>query len=166
MTLETRCKDIRLILSDVDGVLSDGSIVIDNQGVETKRFNIRDGMGIKLWQRAGNKFGVITGRTSQIVTVWADHLALDVVRQGANDKLPTMQEILAQWNMTANEVCYIGDDLLDVTAIKYAALGVAPPDAVEQALATADYVTKTPGGEGVACSHGGSGQGTAAFLSS
>src|SRR4029450_10616810 len=85
---------VELILSDVDGVLTDGTIWYDNQGVEIKGFKIRDGLGIKLWQRAGFRFGILTARTSHIVKLRASELGIDIVRQGFEDKLPVAQEIL------------------------------------------------------------------------
>ena len=96
MKLEQRCQTIELMLSDVDGVLTDGEIIFNNQGIETKQFHIRDGMGIKLWQRAGYKFGLITGRSSHIVKIRAAELGIEIVRQTAEDKLPVAQEILQQ----------------------------------------------------------------------
>ena len=87
MNLEQRCRAIRLILSDVDGVLTDGGIVLDNQGIETKRFHVRDGMGIRLWQKAGYRFGLITHRSSQIVKMRAAELGIEILRQGIDDKL-------------------------------------------------------------------------------
>ena len=83
MKLDERCKSIRLLLCDVDGVLTDGLVVLDNQGIETKAFHIRDGLGIKLWQRAGYQLGFVTGRSSHIVQVRAAELAVDLVRQDA-----------------------------------------------------------------------------------
>ncbi|MEX2025806.1 MAG: phenylphosphate carboxylase subunit delta, partial [Pirellulaceae bacterium] len=88
MNLPELCRRIELILSDVDGVLTDGGVVYDNQGVEIKKFHIRDGLGIKLWQRAGYKFGILTARTSHIVKVRASELGIDLVRQGFERKLP------------------------------------------------------------------------------
>ena len=92
--LEERCRKIELILSDVDGVLTDGSLVFDNQGIETKAFHIRDGLGIRLWQRAGFRFGVLTARTSQIVRMRAAELDIEIVRQGFENKLPAAQQIM------------------------------------------------------------------------
>src|SRR4051812_32954768 len=87
MNLAQRCAAIRLLLMDVDGVLTDGGVILDNQGVESKCFNIRDGLGIRLWQDAGGKAGIVTGRSSQVVKLRASELDLDVVRQGVADKL-------------------------------------------------------------------------------
>lgn len=139
---------IELILSDVDGVLTDGGIVFDNQGIETKKFHIRDGLGIKLWQRAGYRFGILTARTSQIVKMRAAELSVDLVRQGFEDKLPAAQEIVRQLQLSPEQVCYIGDDLTDIPVLRYAGLGVAVADAAEDARQVADHVTRRPGGSG------------------
>src|SRR4051812_46944041 len=111
MTFAKRCLPITLILADVDGVLTDGSIIFDNEGIETKRFHIRDGLGVRLWRRAGGKFGMITGRNSHIVNVRAAELGVDFVRQGTEEKLVAMREIMAELGLEAEQVCYIGDDL-------------------------------------------------------
>ena len=148
MNWEQRCRNIQVILSDVDGVLTDGGIIFDNQGIETKKFHIRDGGGIKLWQKAGFRFGIITGRTSQIVKVRAAELALDVVRQGHLDKLTAMLEVLAEWDLELEQACYIGDDLFDLKAVRHAGLGVAVADAAEEVRQAADLVTQLPGGHG------------------
>ena len=95
MKLEQRCQEIELILADVDGVLTGGQIVFNNQGIETKQFHIRDGLGIRLWQRAGYTFGLVTGRSSHIVKIRAAELGIEIVRQTAEDKLPVAQEILS-----------------------------------------------------------------------
>lgn len=87
MTLEERCRSIALMLSDVDGVLTDGQIVLDNQGIESKAFHVRDGLGIKLWQKAGYQFGMITQRSTQGLKVRAAELGIEILRQGVPDKL-------------------------------------------------------------------------------
>ena len=148
MKLDTHCQHIRLILSDVDGVLTNGGIVFDNQGIETKRFFVRDGLGIALWRRAGYQYGILTGRTSHIVKVRADELGVDVVRQGFEDKLPIAKEIIEQLGLTAEQVCYIGDDLPDLPIIRLVGLGVAVADATADVRQSADYVTKASGGHG------------------
>src|SRR6185503_20400565 len=100
MNLTDLCRRVELILSDVDGVLTDGGIWYDNQGVELKGFNIRDGLGIKLWQRAGFRFGVLTARTSHIVKLRTGELGIDIVRQGFEDKLPVAQAIARTSSLT------------------------------------------------------------------
>ena len=116
MQLDERCQPIELILCDVDGVLTDGGIVVDNQGIETKRFHVRDGMGIKLWQKAGYRFGVITVRSSHIVKTRVAELGIEIIRQGADDKLATTKEIMQGLGLAPRQVCYIGDDLPDLRA--------------------------------------------------
>ena len=148
MTLAERSQAIELILSDVDGVLTDGSIIFDNEGIETKRFHIHDGMGIKLWQRAGGKFGLVTGRSSHIVNVRATELGINLVRQGAEQKLAAVREIAAELRLSAEQICYIGDDLPDLAAVRFAGLGVAVADACPELRKAADYTTNLPGGRG------------------
>jgi YrbI family 3-deoxy-D-manno-octulosonate 8-phosphate phosphatase len=148
MNLPEQCRRVELILSDVDGVLTDGGILFDNQGIEIKKFHIRDGLGIKLWQRAGFKFGILTARTSQIVKVRAGELGIDIVRQGFETKLPVAQEILRELHLAPEQCCYIGDDLTDLPVIRHVGLGVAVADAASEVQAAAGHVTKLPGGQG------------------
>lgn len=148
MTLDTVCAKIRVILSDVDGVMTDGGIIYDNEGIEIKRFHVRDGLGIKLWQKAGHKFGIITARNSHIVKVRAAELGMDIVRQGFDDKLPAAREVIAQLGAKLEEVCYIGDDLSDLPVLRSVGLPVAVADAVEEVRSAAAYITKQCGGHG------------------
>jgi 3-deoxy-D-manno-octulosonate 8-phosphate phosphatase (KDO 8-P phosphatase) len=148
MNVTDACRQVELILSDVDGVLTDGAIWYDNQGVELKGFHIRDGLGIKLWQRAGFRFGVLTARTSHIVKLRAVELGIDIVRQGFEDKLPTALEIIRDCRLTPEQVCYIGDDLTDLPVIRHVGLGAAVADAVAEVRAAAAYTTQLPGGRG------------------
>jgi len=148
MDLDQRCQPIELILSDVDGVLTDGRIVMDNQGIETKRFHIRDGMGIRLWQKAGYHFGLITLRSSQAVKTRAAELGIEIVRQGARNKLATLREILDELDMESRQVCYVGDDLPDLAAIRAVGVGVAVADACKEVRRAADCVTAAAGGAG------------------
>jgi YrbI family 3-deoxy-D-manno-octulosonate 8-phosphate phosphatase len=148
MKLTDRCRQIEFILSDVDGVLTDGGIMYDNQGIEHKQFHIRDGLGIKLWQRAGFKFGVLTARTSHIVKLRASELGIDIVRQGFEQKLPAAREVLKQLGIRAEQCAYIGDDLTDLPCIRNLGLGVAVSDAVEEVRAAAGHITVLPGGRG------------------
>ncbi len=148
MKIDARCQPIELILSDVDGVLTDGGIIFDNQGIETKRFHIRDGLGIKLWRRAGYRFGIVTARTSHIVKIRASELGIDIIRQGFEDKLAIAREIMRDQDVEAEQVCYIGDDLTDIALINAVGLGVAVSDAADEVRAAADHVTKLEGGRG------------------
>lgn len=137
-----------MILSDVDGVLTDGGIVLDNRGIEIKRFHARDGMGIRLWQKAGYRFGLITHRSSQIVKTRAAELGIDILRQGIDDKLSAMRDILDQLRLDPSEVCYVGDDLPDLAPVRAAGLGAAVADACEELRQEADYVASRDGGAG------------------
>jgi 3-deoxy-D-manno-octulosonate 8-phosphate phosphatase (KDO 8-P phosphatase) len=148
MNLDQRCQPIELVLSDVDGVLTDGRVVVDNQGIETKRFHIRDGMGIALWQKAGYRFGMVTRRSSQVVKIRAVELNVQIVRQGADDKLAAAQEIIGELGLTLEQVCYVGDDLPDLGVVRAVGLGVAVADAAAELREVAHYVTTAPGGAG------------------
>jgi YrbI family 3-deoxy-D-manno-octulosonate 8-phosphate phosphatase len=148
MTLAQRCQPIELILSDVDGVLTDGSIVYDNQGIETKRFFVRDGLGIRLWQRAGGKFGLVTARSSHIVKVRAAELGIEIVRQGSEQKRTITDQIAAELGLPPQKVCYIGDDLPDLAAMQHVGLAVAVADACAEVREAAHYVTTSSGGRG------------------
>ena len=148
MKLDARCQQIEMILSDVDGVLTDGGVVFDNEGIETKKFHIRDGLGIKLWMRAGFHFGIITARTSHIVKVRASELGVDLIRQGFEEKLTIAQEIIKDHQLSPEQVCFIGDDLTDIPVIKAVGLGVAVANAADEVKTAADLTTKLGGGQG------------------
>ncbi|HTM53737.1 MAG TPA: HAD hydrolase family protein [Pirellulales bacterium] len=148
MKLEERCEPIELILADVDGVLTGGEIIFNNQGIETKIFHIRDGLGIRLWQRAGYQFGLITGRSSHVVKVRAAELNIEIVRQTAEDKLPVALEIIGQLGIGLHQTCYIGDDLPDLPLLRSVGLGVAVADACEEVRQAAHHVTRLNGGSG------------------
>jgi len=148
MDLPARCRPIELILSDVDGLLTDGGVIFDNQGIEIKRFHIRDGLGIRLWQRAGKHFGLVTGRASHIVQLRAVELGVELVRQGIDDKLPAVKQILAERKLRTDQVCYVGDDLPDLPVLRYVGLAVAVGDGSEDLHSAAHYVTKAHGGRG------------------
>lgn len=148
MNIAKLCQPIELVLSDVDGVLTDGGVIFNNDGVEIKRFHIRDGLGVRLWQKAGGRFGIVTGRSSHIVSVRATELGIDVVRQGVEDKAAAVRELLRQLNLEPRQLAYIGDDLPDIAAVRLAGLGVAVADAAEEVRRAADYVTSLGGGCG------------------
>jgi YrbI family 3-deoxy-D-manno-octulosonate 8-phosphate phosphatase len=148
MALDELCHNIELIVSDVDGVFTEGGIVFDNQGIETKRFHIRDGLGVKLWLRAGYRFGILSARTSHIVKVRAAELGVGLVRQGVEDKLPAALELIREMGCELEQVCYIGDDLPDLPVIRRVGLGVAVADASLEVRQAADYVTQLAGGCG------------------
>ena len=139
---------IKLLAMDVDGVLTDGTVVIGSDGSESKVFNLLDGHGIKLWHRAGFKSAVISGRASQATTVRAEQLSIEFVRQGHKKKLPAFEKLLADAGVSADQVIYIGDDLLDLPLVRRAGFGVAVANAVDELKEVADYVTNKTGGQG------------------
>jgi YrbI family 3-deoxy-D-manno-octulosonate 8-phosphate phosphatase len=147
MSLAAICEKIELILSDVDGVMTDGGIRILDDGVQVMKFHIRDGMGVRLWREAGKRFGIVTGRNLEAIRRRAADLWLDIVRLGVDDKLPAIDELAAEFGLKRDQVCYIGDDLLDLASIRAVGLGVAVADAVEDVRRVAKYTTSVRGGQ-------------------
>lgn len=145
---QQRAQAIRLLLLDVDGVLSDGGIVYDSDGRESKRFHIHDGLGIKLLQQHGIQVGIITGRISPMVERRARELGIELLIQGREDKAAAMHEAIQQLSVTPDAVAYMGDDLPDLAAILQAGLGIAPANAVSIVRQHADLVTVATGGHG------------------
>jgi YrbI family 3-deoxy-D-manno-octulosonate 8-phosphate phosphatase len=139
---------IRIILSDVDGVLTDGRIIYDDRGVETKAFHVRDGMGIKLWQQAGYQFGLVSSRTSRAVQLRAQELRIDLVRQGIEDKWEVIGELLRELHIEPVQVCYVGDDLPDLPVLLRVGLPVTVADAAEDVRQAATWTTRSAGGQG------------------
>lgn len=148
MNLADRCQRIELILSDVDGVMTDGGIRLLDDGRQMITFHIRDGMGVRLWRETGKRFGIVTGRDLPAVRRRAEDLKFDVVRMGIDDKLPAVDAIATELGLTREQICYIGDDLLDLAAIQSAGLGVAVADAPEEVRRAAKYTTRVCGGDG------------------
>jgi 3-deoxy-D-manno-octulosonate 8-phosphate phosphatase (KDO 8-P phosphatase) len=148
MKLQQKAKPICMILSDVDGVLTDGTIEIDHQGNESKRFSTLDGYGIRIWHKKGYQFGLITGRDSDCVRHRAKELGIQIVRAGTFEKKQAVEEIAAEHDLTFEQIAYIGDDLPDLPAIQIAGFGVTVPHAPDELKNTADYVTQRPGGYG------------------
>ena len=148
MKNEDRCKKVELILSDVDGVLTDGGIIFDNQGIELKRFHSRDGLGIKQWRRGGFTFGILTARSSHIVKVRAAELGVDVVRQGFEEKLSVALEVISELGLEPDQVAFIGDDLTDLPVMRTVGLAIAVADACDEVRSAAQHVTKLAGGQG------------------
>ena len=139
---------VRLFLTDVDGVLTDGGIIYDAAGVETKRFDVRDGHGIKMLQRAGVEVGIITGRTSEVVAIRARELGIDIVRQGAHDKVAVWREILDGTDILPAETAYAGDDIVDLALLRAVGFSAAPSDAEPYVIDAVHFVASRPGGRG------------------
>lgn len=146
--IEARAKKIRLLLLDVDGVMTDGRIVYDSNGIETKFFNVKDGLGIKQVQRAGIEVGIISGRGSKVVDDRAAELGINIVHQRVSDKFVPYSEILKLGGYTGDEVAFIGDDIVDVPLFQRVGFAAAPADAVEDVFPYVHYVTTRRGGWG------------------
>jgi 3-deoxy-D-manno-octulosonate 8-phosphate phosphatase (KDO 8-P phosphatase) len=147
MNLADTCGRIELILSDVDGVMTDGGIHVLDDGSQMVTFHIRDGMGVRLWREAGKRFGIVTGRKLESIRRRANDLWLDIVRLGIDDKLPEVDALAAELGLKREQVCYIGDDLLDLATIRAVGFGVAVADAVEDVRHAAKYTTSVRGGQ-------------------
>lgn len=143
-----RLDKIKLVIIDVDGVLTDGGIIIDSQGSESKIFNVKDGTGINFLQRIGIKCAIISGRTCPAVTHRAEALGIKDLYQGARNKIEAYEEILRKMGLKDEEICYIGDDLIDIPILKRVGFSVAVADAVPEVREMADYITQMPGGKG------------------
>ena len=139
---------VELVILDVDGVLTDGTISLDENGVERKHFHVRDGSGIKYMMRAGLRVAIISGRESNANIVRARELGIEDVYQNAKVKLVPYQQLLAKLGLTDEKVCVVGDDLPDLPLVRRAGFGVAVADAAQELKIEADYVTGTPGGRG------------------
>ncbi len=139
---------IKLLLLDVDGVLTDGRIIYDSQGGETKAFDVKDGHGLKLVQRAGIQVGIITGRQSQVVARRAEELGIKIVYQGAKDKTVPFLEILETLSLLPEEIAYVGDDIVDLPVMRKVGFAATVADAVDDVKAYADMVAERRGGRG------------------
>ncbi|TWT79390.1 3-deoxy-D-manno-octulosonate 8-phosphate phosphatase KdsC [Planctomycetes bacterium CA13] len=140
--------NITCILSDVDGVLTDGRIIYTGEGVEIKHFHARDGQGIKTWLQRGLQFGIITARTGNAVIQRASDLGIQHLAQGFEEKLPAAEKMLAEMGCSFEQACYVGDDLPDIAVMRRVALAVAPADAATDAREAAQWVTRCKGGHG------------------
>jgi len=140
---------ITCIITDVDGVMTDGRIIYDGAGLETKQFHVRDGLGIKLWIQAGFQFGILTSRQSDIVAQRANELGIEHVQQGVTSKLPVAEKMFSDIGCDPHQVCYIGDDLPDLPVMNRVGLSVTPADGAIDVSAAADWVLDSRGGEGV-----------------
>jgi 3-deoxy-D-manno-octulosonate 8-phosphate phosphatase (KDO 8-P phosphatase) len=147
-SVRKKAKKIKLLLLDVDGVLTDGKIILDDRGVETKQFHVRDGQGIALLMRAGIEVGFITSRTSKVVSYRAKELGLRIVRQGVQDKLSAYARIKAKARLSDEQIAYVGDDIVDLPVLRQVGLAVAVRDGWPGLAACVDFVTRAGGGNG------------------
>ena len=148
MTVEERAQRVKLLLFDVDGVLTDGIVVMHADGSESKGFHIKDGAAIVWAQRAGLPVGLLSSRSSGATAHRAAQLAVRIVQQGVTSKARAFDHILKDANVTEDAVSYMGDDLLDLPVLTRCGLSAAPADAVEEVRAAVDWVSTVPGGRG------------------
>ena len=146
--LIARAQRITLLVLDVDGVLTDGRIVLADYGDELKFFNIQDGAALVFWHRLGLKSAIITGRRSRLVARRAKEMRVDAVAQGHVIKLPVYEQLLKRFRVPDDQVCAIGDDLMELPILRRAGLAVAVPEAAEEVKRASHYVTRRSGGRG------------------
>ena len=143
-----RAKRVRMLALDVDGVLTDGRLYFDNDGNELKSFSTRDGLGMRLIQKYGVELALITGRTSGIVEARARQLGIRHVYQGRNDKLNALRELVEATGIEPAEICFAGDDLLDLPVLQKVGLSVTVADAEAPVKSRVDWITEADGGRG------------------
>jgi 3-deoxy-D-manno-octulosonate 8-phosphate phosphatase (KDO 8-P phosphatase) len=146
--LTARCAAIELLAVDVDGVLTDGLIVMNDQGLESKHFHVRDGLGYSLWHRAGKRSAILSGRTAEVVERRAAELKVHYLGQGLAEKGPAFEQLLIRFGLAPHQVCYVGDDLIDLPVLNSAGLAAAPADAVAEVRESVHLVTAARGGQG------------------
>jgi 3-deoxy-D-manno-octulosonate 8-phosphate phosphatase (KDO 8-P phosphatase) len=146
--LAARCGPIELLVVDVDGVLTDGVIALDDRGVETKHFHVRDGSAISLWRKAGKRAAILSGRWAPLVDRRAAELGMAPVIQGAANKGGPFRELIERLGLDARQVCFMGDDLADLSVLAAVGLAACPADAAPEVRARAHFVARTAGGRG------------------
>jgi 3-deoxy-D-manno-octulosonate 8-phosphate phosphatase (KDO 8-P phosphatase) len=148
LTLLERARKTRLLIMDVDGVLTDGRIIQDGHGHELKVFDVKDGHGIVMAHRAKLRTALISGRESETITRRAEELGIELVFQKIWNKLEVYEKMLVDTELTHDEVAYIGDDLIDIPLLRRVGLAVAVADAVDEVKAAVHLITQRPGGQG------------------
>ncbi len=143
-----KLKKVKMLLLDVDGVMTDGGIIMDSEGRESKKFNVRDGHGLVMIQRHGIAVGILTGRTSAVVDHRARDLKITEVYQGALNKKEVFQKILEKNNLTPSDIAYMGDDIVDIPVLKIVGFAAAVADAHDLVKKTVHHITVHKGGEG------------------
>ena len=145
-----KIRAVKLVVFDVDGVLTDGRIIFSNSGEETKLFDVKDGHGIKLLMRSGIDVAIITARESDVVRRRARDLGITHVFQGMKDKKMALEELVKASGVTPDAMAYMGDDIIDLPVLKRVAFSAAVADAVSEVIERVDFVAKRPGGRGAA----------------
>jgi 3-deoxy-D-manno-octulosonate 8-phosphate phosphatase (KDO 8-P phosphatase) len=145
---QARCRAIELLVLDVDGVLTDGVIAVDDHGVETKHFHVRDGAGLTAWRRLGKRAAILSGRSARAVEHRAADLSIAPVLQGVERKSGAFRSLLKELGLEPGQACYMGDDLADLGPLRLAGLAACPADAAAEVRDVAHLVTTAPGGRG------------------
>ena len=140
--------DIKLLAMDVDGVLTDGGLILHADGTESKRFHVKDGAWLRIWKRQGLMTAFITGKESIVVAERARDLQIDFVYQRAHYKVEAFAQLLKDSQVSAEQIAYIGDDVIDLPVMRQVGLSAAVADALPEVCEIADFVTKRPGGHG------------------
>lgn len=146
--VKEKIKRVRLLVLDVDGVLTEGKVVYDDRGLETKAFDVKDGHGVKLLKRGGVDSAILTSRTSKVVEYRAADLGIELVYQGYKTKLEAMDDILKRSGLEAGELAYVGDDLVDLPFMARVGFTATVSDAVDEVRERVDVVSSRPGGRG------------------
>ena len=144
----TRAKKIKLIIFDVDGVMTDGGLIISDDGQEYKRFNTQDGLGMKLLKASGVEMAIITGRTSNVVTTRAESTGVAHFYQGVDDKLVAFNDLITKLNISAEACAFMGDDVVDLPPMLRCGLSITVPAAPDCVKQRAHFTTKKEGGYG------------------
>lgn len=144
-----KAKGIKVLITDIDGVLTDGGIIFDNLGVEYKKYQVKDGQIVQHLKKAGILVGAITGRNSPVVENRCEELRFDFHYHGVKDKWKKLSELLETMEFTLEEVAYIGDDLIDLPILTQVGLSISPSDAMPYVRAVVDHVSPLAGGNGV-----------------
>nr|WP_216358763.1 HAD-IIIA family hydrolase [Orenia metallireducens] len=146
--LKEKANKVKLFITDVDGVLTDGRIILGNNGEELKFFHVHDGKGIQLAHEAGIKTAIITGRESKLVERRAEELSIKEVHQNIKDKIKVFNNVLDKYNVIEEEVAYIGDDVNDLDILERVGLSFTPANGVKKVKEVVDYITTKEGGQG------------------
>ena len=146
--LQNKLKSIRMLILDVDGVMTDGGIIFDHQGNEAKKFDVRDGHGLKMLMRTGVEVIILTGRTSPAVAHRAADLGITGIYQGAKNKLMVFEQILREKNILPDLVAYLGDDVVDIPVLRRVGFAATVADGSDYVKNVVDYITEREGGRG------------------
>ena len=146
--LSEKASKIKMLLLDVDGVMTDGSIIMNNRGDETKAFNVKDGLGLKMLMSSGVEVVILTGRRSQVLALRSEELGIEEVYQDVKDKNTLCKKLIKVKNLKKEQVCSLGDDLPDLAMFMGSGLSIAVADAVKEVREAADFITKSKGGFG------------------